>query len=254
MTTLDQAASVLSHDEDRPDVAVRLSTDTTGATVLLAGDLDRSSARRLDRILLQLYRDGYQHVVLDLSGVRFLDLAVVDVLARAAEQFRAAGREFVLRQPTRVARRVLEVLPDPHATGLHAGLRADELLSTHLSYPRPETVVCTVTGEVDLLTTPLLAAAIWYAVSRCTRTVVVDLTAVRFFSAKGLEVLVQAAKAAHGQRILAVAPDGGPVAQILEVPEVAELIPRHARLCGALAAGEMEGDFQCPTTDLPASA
>lgn len=123
VTTLDQTASAPDHDEDRPDFAVWLFTGTRRAIAWLTGDLDRSSAPRLQQTLLQLYRDGYQHVVLNLSGVSFLDLANVDVLARAAEQFRAAGREFVLTQPTRVALRVLEII-HPHTTHLHAALHA----------------------------------------------------------------------------------------------------------------------------------
>lgn len=222
------------HDEDRPDFGMRLSTDTTRAFAWLTGDLDRNSASRLQQTLEQLYRDGYQSVVLDLAGLRLLELAGVDVLARAAEQSRAAGRELALTQLTEATRRMLETTG--LRTTLSAALRAEELLTTRLSYPHPETVACTAAGEVDILTAPLLAAALWDATSRCIGTVVVDLTAVTFFGAKGLEVLAQAANASHGQRVLTVAPEGGPVARVIELSDVAEVIGRYSNLHEALAA------------------
>ena len=235
VTAVHRAGSAPGHEMDGTDFGVRLSTDTTRAVALLTGDLDRSSAPRLQQTLTQLYRDGYQHVALDLAGLTLLDFTGVDVLARTAEQFRAAGRQLTLTHPTDAARRALATTSTT-TTHWHAALRADELLSTHLSYPCPETMVCMAGGEVDILTAPLLAAAIWDATSRCTQTVVVDLTAVTFFSAKGVEVLEQAANASHGQRVVAVAPDGGPAARVIDLADVAKLIPRYATLCEALAA------------------
>lgn len=235
VTTVPQAELASRHDEYPLDFGVRLSTDTTRAFAWLTGALDRNSAPRLQQTLDRLYRDGYQHVVLDLSGLGLLDVVDVDVLVRAAEQFRAAGRQLALTQPTPATRRVLESTK-PGTRTLSAALRAEELLSTRLSYLHPATVVCTAAGEVDVLTAPLLAAALWDATSRCTGAVVVDLTAVTFFGAKGLEILAQAVTASHGRWLLVVAPDGGPAARVIELSDITELIGRYANLCEALAA------------------
>ena len=52
-------------------IAVR--SDRGTATVAPAGDLDITCADRLDREVRALRRSGVEHVVIDLSGVQFMD-------------------------------------------------------------------------------------------------------------------------------------------------------------------------------------
>lgn len=62
-------------------------------------------------------------------------------------------------------------------------------LTVTLSWPRTGTVVCTAAGEVDRSTAPLLLDQLDEAVSGHPRCLVVNLSAVTFFSAAGVGVL-----------------------------------------------------------------
>lgn len=69
---------------------------------------------------------------------------------------------------------------------------AAPLLTVTLDRPRQDAVVCTVVGEVDLATAPLLLERLQLACSDGSRYLVVDLSAVTFFSAAGVGVLHEA--------------------------------------------------------------
>jgi anti-anti-sigma factor len=69
--------------------------------------------------------------------------------------------------------------------------RAAPLLPATLSYPRKRTVVCTAVGEVDLTTGPLLRKQFQKATTDEPQHLVLDLSGVTFFSATGVEVLMQ---------------------------------------------------------------
>jgi len=55
--------------------------------------------------------------------------------------------------------------------------------------PAPDRIVVRVTGESDLSTAPLLARELTGAAARGTRTVIVDVSSVRFWDCSGLHVL-----------------------------------------------------------------
>lgn len=55
--------------------------------------------------------------------------------------------------------------------------------------PAPDRIVIRLTGESDLSTTALLAAEVTEAAARGTRSVLVDVSAVRFWDCSGLHVL-----------------------------------------------------------------
>jgi len=87
--------------------------------------------------------------------------------------------------------------------------------------------VLRVEGEVDLATAPQLDAAIDAAVTSGVREVCVDLCGTTFMDSSGLHVLVAATRRAAevGCELTLVYPPG-PVARVIELSGVGELIPR----------------------------
>jgi anti-anti-sigma factor len=58
----------------------------TASSVQLGGELDRSTASRLEQLLDRLRCDGHRQVFLDLSGLEFLSAAGLTVFLRSAGQ------------------------------------------------------------------------------------------------------------------------------------------------------------------------
>jgi anti-sigma B factor antagonist len=87
--------------------------------------------------------------------------------------------------------------------------------------------VLLVGGEVDIATTPQLGAAIDAALASGTRELCVDLTQTTFMDSSGLHVLLEANRRAAevGCELTIVCPPG-PVARVLDLSGVGELIPR----------------------------
>ena len=79
------------------------------ACVAVSGDLDLSTAPKLWSALEPAIEQGAQTLVLDISGVGFLDSSGISVIVRALKILREADRSFVVRSPQAQARKVLEV-------------------------------------------------------------------------------------------------------------------------------------------------
>jgi anti-sigma B factor antagonist len=79
------------------------------------------------------------------------------------------------------------------------------------------TQVLSVTGQVDVATTPKLADRIRDALSRAPETIVVDLSAVAFFGSGGLRTLLEADghARANGCRLVVI-PGTGVVRRMLD--------------------------------------
>lgn len=105
----DRTNTVTGHDGTAPRFGVRVSTDTTRAAGSLCGELDLATAPRARAVLDQLRRDGHLDVVLDLSQLEFFSIAGLRMLLRADEEFRAAGGQLTLVNPTPLVRRVLAI-------------------------------------------------------------------------------------------------------------------------------------------------
>ncbi|MGB8963456.1 MAG: STAS domain-containing protein [Pseudonocardiaceae bacterium] len=107
-----------SHSIDSPlsrfDIVI--STDTTRGSAKLHGDLDLTTAPRLEQILDQLRRDGYRHITLDLSGLEFLGACALSVFIRVDQALRAADGQLILTSPPPIVARVLSI------TGLDTAL------------------------------------------------------------------------------------------------------------------------------------
>jgi anti-sigma B factor antagonist len=85
-----------------------MTVEVAGETAVLAitGEVDMASAPGLRD---QLQRLGARNVVIDLSGVTFIDSTGLGVLVTALKRAREAGGQLTLRSPTRATRRVLDI-------------------------------------------------------------------------------------------------------------------------------------------------
>lgn len=84
---------------------------SNSATMRLHGELDIVSAGAARRALEQVGA-GIQQLVLDLSHITFCDAAGVRFLLTAHEQARTAGRDLIVRHPSRSVRRALALTGD----------------------------------------------------------------------------------------------------------------------------------------------
>ena len=96
-----------------PEFAVVVTAAGAETIVTVRGDVDISTAPVLRHALVQA--EARHHgalasgpVVVDLSGVTFLDARGLDVLVGAETRARRRGGHIVLRRPSRMTLRVLE--------------------------------------------------------------------------------------------------------------------------------------------------
>lgn len=94
--------------------------------------------------------------------------------------------------------------------------------------------MCVVTGEVDITTAPILRDQLCKAISTNPRHLVVDLSAVTFFSAAGIHALHTPRAAQDENQQLVLVGTGRPVARVLDICQVR--YPRYCELNQALAA------------------
>ena len=76
----------------------------------LVGELDVVSAPKLARCLDDLVAQAHPRVMLELSGLKFVDSAGVSVLIKAKQTAEAGGRTLVLRRPTEQLERVFALV------------------------------------------------------------------------------------------------------------------------------------------------
>lgn len=115
------------------------------------------------------------------------------------------------------------------------------LLETELSRPQPYTVLCTVRGELDMLSAQQLSGALDEAISGTPVHVVVDLTAVDFMGSHGLTALVDALHAQRAHCHLALVVDHNrAVQQPLDLTGLIDVFDCYEELDGALRACESE--------------
>ena len=111
-------------------------------------------------------------------------------------------------------------------------------ITVTLSYPQVDTVVCTVTGEVDLATTPVLGDMLDEAIRNDVRShLVVDLTRIDYLGSAGLQALLDALKKQGHQGHLAIVTDANQRAsRPFQVTALDEVFDLHENLVGALRA------------------
>lgn len=98
-----------SSDTDHPDERPLVRREGRRTVILLRGEQDLSTAPALAFALTQVSTDGATDLVVDLSGVEFMDAAIVAVLFRARDELRQRARQLDLRDPSPFARRILAV-------------------------------------------------------------------------------------------------------------------------------------------------
>ncbi|MFP5257201.1 MAG: STAS domain-containing protein [Acidimicrobiia bacterium] len=106
-------------------LTIRTEETAAGHVVRVGGELDLASAPQLSEALADPSGDVSQPVVLDLSGVSFIDSSALRALLLAGRQLADAGRTLQIGPRSEAVRRVLEVtqldqqteaftvLPDP---------------------------------------------------------------------------------------------------------------------------------------------
>lgn len=99
--------SVLS-TRDRGDCTV-VVTEETGQTVAhVTGEIDIATCQRL-RDAIEPHLGRGQRVILDLSGVRFMDSSCLNVLLDAHTTLTGDGGSLILRNPSDAAQRLLSL-------------------------------------------------------------------------------------------------------------------------------------------------
>ncbi|MGH8912404.1 MAG: STAS domain-containing protein [Acidimicrobiia bacterium] len=94
-------------------VARQLGDDTT---VVVAGEIDLATAPRLREVLALADRaaNGAGRVFIDLSEVTFMDCAGFAPIAELRERFGEHHENLVIRNPSRRARRLLDLMEMSH--------------------------------------------------------------------------------------------------------------------------------------------
>jgi anti-sigma B factor antagonist len=93
-----------------PPFSVAVRHESPLPVVVVAGELDVATAPALRDALLGLLRDdAVPDVAVDLSAVTFLDSSGLGVLLMGARRWASAQKRFVLREPSRVALRVIDL-------------------------------------------------------------------------------------------------------------------------------------------------
>jgi anti-sigma B factor antagonist len=78
-------------------------------TIVLEGELDLSTAGGLGEFLREVLDRKPVKVAVDLAGLSFLDSTGIHCLVDAAQAASTVGCELVVRRPTRVAQRILQI-------------------------------------------------------------------------------------------------------------------------------------------------
>lgn len=77
--------------------------------VSLCGEQDAGSAARVAEVLVSVAASRWGDVVVDLSGIRFMDAAIVGTLLDCRRTLRSQRRDLRFRAPSRFAERILDL-------------------------------------------------------------------------------------------------------------------------------------------------
>ena len=92
-----------------PHFTTKVVQSDDATTIYVQGEIDLATAGRL-RDAIEPHMGPQQTIILDLSGVEFMDSSCVHVLVQARGSLTANGGSLVLRNPSTLARRVLSLL------------------------------------------------------------------------------------------------------------------------------------------------
>lgn len=88
------------------ELSTEVVTDDDATVVMVRGTIDLATCERL-RDAIEPHMGPEQTIVLDLSGVVFMDSSSIRVLVQARGELTADGGSLVLRNPSSAARLVL---------------------------------------------------------------------------------------------------------------------------------------------------
>ncbi|AEW92633.1 MULTISPECIES: STAS domain-containing protein [Streptomycetaceae] len=101
---------VAVHTTDTTPLSVQVTVaDGERAVVRLGGSLDAESAAALHLHLANQLRHGHRHLVVDLSGVPFMDSSGLNVILRAMQEVRRMDGGLCLAAASEQVRRVLDL-------------------------------------------------------------------------------------------------------------------------------------------------
>ena len=103
-----KAEGVVVADGGR-NLRIEVADTTSPTTVVLTGEIDLSTARRVREALIAISNSGETNVVVDMTNVTFLDSTGLSALVGPLKRFRSMNGEIVLRSPTKGVRKVLEI-------------------------------------------------------------------------------------------------------------------------------------------------
>ena len=92
-----------------PDLQMTVVKEGDETVLILAGDLDVYTSASLRERLVDLIHGARPKIVIDLSGLAFVDSTGLGTLVDGHKRVRQAGGEMVLRSPTPSTRRVIEI-------------------------------------------------------------------------------------------------------------------------------------------------
>ncbi|MCA1835966.1 MAG: STAS domain-containing protein [Actinobacteria bacterium] len=118
------------------------------------------------------------------------------------------------------------------------GVVTQEPLTVTVSDVPPDTVVCVVAGEIDLLTGSTLREKLTGAIEGVPRHLVIDLSAVQFLASIGLNVLVEilAAQEAANRHLALVVNDNRAVTHPLQTTGLDQVFDVYAEVSAAVEA------------------
>lgn len=103
--------------------------------------------------------------------------------------------------------------------------------------PHPGILVCAITGEIDLVTAPVLRRALGRALHSPTPTLILDLSQVDFLGAIGVGLVQDTAhRATHDHRTFALVVNTALVRRVLDITGTGA--PTHPSIRAAVSACE----------------
>lgn len=94
---------------DLPQFRIDACVDGPITSVALFGEVDAATAPELAECLYELTGAGFDEVVVDLTGLEFIDSAGLSVLVGAHKQMRDAGTQLVIASPPPPTRRIFDI-------------------------------------------------------------------------------------------------------------------------------------------------
>lgn len=88
---------------------VALEPDPQGVRVRIAGELDLATAPELDQLLDEVGNGGYERVLIDLSGLEFMDSTGLSSIVRAYRLADTNGHRLTLRRGSPQVQRLFEI-------------------------------------------------------------------------------------------------------------------------------------------------